>query len=90
MLYSAGKYFVCRNCAGLMYDSQRGSVIERWITAKHKLGSRIFENYDGDDWGCHRKKGMHYSTFSPLLDKYRALAAQIDAALVSSLASGRG
>lgn len=72
VLYSADKYFVCRKCAGLIYDSQKGSKLDQIIEAKHKLGKRIFENYEhGEGWG--KKKGMHWKTFHLLHAKYQAL-----------------
>ncbi len=72
VLYSAGLYFVCRKCAGLIYDSQKGSKLDQIIEAKHKLGERIFEHYEyGEGWG--KKKGMHWKTFNRLHAKYLAL-----------------
>jgi hypothetical protein len=38
-----------------------GGEIDRLIKAKHKIGYRIFEGYDGDGW--RKKKGMHQKTF---------------------------
>jgi hypothetical protein len=70
VLYSAGKYFVCRKCAGLLYSSQKGCPIDRAIAAKHKLGKQIFEDYDGDGW--RKKKGMHWKTFDRLYARYQS------------------
>lgn len=72
VLYSAGNYFVCRKCAGLIYDSQKGGELDKLIEAKHKLGERIFEYYE-DGEGLGKKKGMHWKTFNRLYSKYRAL-----------------
>lgn len=72
VLYSEGLYFVCRKCAGLIYDSQKGGELDKIIEAKHKLGKRIFEHYEyGEGYG--KKKGMHWKTFNHLHAKYRAL-----------------
>jgi hypothetical protein len=71
VLYSAGKYFVCRKCAGLLYSSQKGGVIDRLIEAKHKLGKQIFDDYS-DGYGWRKKKGMHQKTFDRLYAKYQA------------------
>lgn len=62
VLYSAGKYFVCRKCSGLLYSSQKGDRLDKIRHAKDKIGKRIFEDYDGE-WGCRKKKGMHRKTF---------------------------
>jgi hypothetical protein len=80
VLYSAGLYFVCRKCAGLIYDSQKGGEIDKLIEAKHKLGKRIFESYDG--WGSRKKKGMHWKTFERRYAKYQAYDRMINAAFV--------
>ena len=81
VLYSADKYFVCRKCAGLIYDSQKGGKLDKLIGAKHKLGERIFEHYEyGEGWG--KKKGMHWKTFNRLNAKYDSYKRKINGALV--------
>ena len=80
ILYSAGLYFVCRKCAGLIYDSQKGGEIDKLIEAKHKLGKRIFEDYDG--WGYRKMKGMHWKTFDLLHAKYQDYDRKINTAFV--------
>ena len=56
VLYSAGKYFVCRKCAGLLYSSQKGDRLDKIRHAKDKIGKRIFEEYDGE-WGWRKRWG---------------------------------
>ncbi len=79
VLCGAGKLFLCRHCYQLPYSSQRESGLDRLISQKHKLGYRIFEDYDGDGW--RKKKGMHQTTFGRLLKKYWLLEEQIDASI---------
>jgi rubredoxin len=75
LLYSAGKYFVCRKCAGYLYSSQKGDRLEQIRNAKDKIGNRIFEDYDGE-WGYRKKKGMHQKTFDRGYVRYCELAEQ--------------
>ena len=82
VLYSAGKYFVCRKCAGLIYDSQKGGHIDKLIEAKHKLGERIFEHYEYGE-GYLKKKGMHWKTFVRLNAKYQSYNRKINSALTA-------
>jgi hypothetical protein len=83
LLYSMGRYFVCRKCTGYIYPSQMGGKLDRMIEAKHKLGRRIFEDYDGVGW--HKKKGMHQKTFDRWKGKYWDLDRHIDDVLMARL-----
>ncbi len=76
ILCSDGKYFLCRKCYDLPYASQMQGRLERLIDQKHKLGYRIFEDYDGEGWM--KKKGMHKKVFNRLNLKYRQLDMAID------------
>ena len=76
LLYCDGKYFFCRKCYQLPYRSQNQSRINRLIDQKHKLGYRIFAEYDGCGWG--KRKGMHHSIFNRLYKKYCAIDSEID------------
>ncbi len=79
VLSGAGKYFACRKCYKLAYASQSECKIERLISAKHKLGERIFENYDGE--GYWKKKGMHQRNFDRLQARYWELNEETDRAI---------
>jgi len=62
--------FLCRHCHKLPYSSQQESPIDRAIEQKHKLGVRIFDDYEhGEGW--RKKKGMHQSTFDRLHKRYK-------------------
>lgn len=70
------KLFLCRHCYQLPYRSQNEGYMDRLISKKHKLGERIFEDYDGDGW--RKKKGMHQSTFDRLYREYIWLNRKVD------------
>jgi len=83
LLYSVGKYFVCRKCTGYIFATQTGGTLNRLIEKKHKLGRRIFEYYDGDGWM--KKKGMHWRTFDKLSRQYWALDEMLERELIALL-----
>lgn len=72
VLYSYGKYFLCRKCCGYLYMSQVNDPLDRLRDAKDKIGYRIFEDYDGE-WGLLKKKGMHQKTFDREYARFREL-----------------
>ncbi len=76
ILYGADVLFLCRKCYNLPYSSQMQGELNRLIDQMHKLGYRIFEDYDGHGW--RKKKGMHQKTFDRLYLKYRWLDMKID------------
>ena len=75
-LCSYGKFFLCRHCYQVPYGSQNEGFLDRVISQKHKLGKRIFENYDGDGW--RKKKWIHQKTFDRLYKKYRYMDDYIE------------
>ncbi|MCB1667232.1 MAG: hypothetical protein R3E73_00185 [Porticoccaceae bacterium] len=79
VLCGADKLFLCRHCYQIPYRSQNEGYLDRLISKKHKLGNKIFEDYDGDGWL--KKKGMHWKTFEPLQKKYWEIETQIDQAI---------
>ena len=77
LLYSGGKYFLCRKCYKLPYKSQRQTKIDRLISQKHELGERIFDDYhNGSGWK--KRKGMHQRTFDRLSCLYAELEISVD------------
>jgi len=76
LLYCDGKYFFCRKCYQLTYETQGLCSLGRMIEKKHKLGRRIYEGYDGTGWV--RIKGMHQKTFNRLHQQYQRLDMAID------------
>jgi len=76
VLYGVDARFLCRHCYNLPYASQGKGKLDRLIDQKHKLGDRIFEDYDGYGW--RRRKGMHKRTFDRLYEQYWRLDMAID------------
>jgi hypothetical protein len=72
VLYSAGKYFLCRKCCGYLYSSQVSDPLDRLREAKDKIGKRIFEDYDGE-WGWRKKKWLHQKTFDREYARFQVL-----------------
>lgn len=74
MLYG-GSVFACRTCHRLVYASQREDVLSRMMRKSRKMEARL--GWDGgfDD----KPKGMHWRTYSALVDRYDRLdRAQFD------------
>ena len=68
-LFAAGKYFLCRHCYDLAYDSQREDDTNRQLRKAQNIRRRL---------GCSeslaipiltKPKGMHWKTFERLRDK---------------------
>jgi len=76
ILYGVDARFLCRHCYDLPYASQMKGRLDQLIDQKHKLGNRIFEDYDGYGW--RRRKGMHQKTFDRLYEKFWRLDMAID------------
>lgn len=74
VLYSCGLNFVCRKCCRYLYPSQKGHRLDKLSDARHKLGARIFADWDGSE-GWRKRKGMHWRTFERHHQTYRALEA---------------
>jgi len=79
VLYSYGAYFVCRKCCGYLYSSQKGDKLDKLSDARHKLGARIFEDWNGSE-GWRKRKRMHWRTFEREHKRYRNLEAAWNAA----------
>jgi hypothetical protein len=66
VLYGAGKYFACRHCYNLTYESQREDTIGRAIRRKHKNIERLGGEID-DLYYPEKPKGMHWKTYDRLM-----------------------
>ena len=70
VLYAPGKFFACRHCYGLCYDSQREARDARGMRAARKIRERL-----GQDDGGHlqappdKPKGMHWRTYVDLVER---------------------
>lgn len=69
ILYGAGKYFLCRHCHDLTYDSCNTSPLQRIFDRANKLkeslGGHAGLSYPIPD----RPKGMHRTTYNRILDE---------------------
>ena len=66
MLYAPGKYFVCRQCGGLAYATQKEGIGDRASRRADKLRKRLgWEAGILNGSGC-KPKGMHKSTYQRL------------------------
>jgi hypothetical protein len=67
LIYGAGKYFACRHCYRLCYQSQLEQQPDRWLRAaweiRRKLGQRGGGHFDRVP---DKPKGMHWETYSRL------------------------
>lgn len=72
VLYSCGVYFLCRECCGYLYPSQKGDRLDKLVAARNKIGARIFEDWTGSE-GWRKRKGMHWQTFEQHHHTYLAL-----------------
>ena len=65
ILYGAGKFFFCRNCYNLTYDSSNASPIQRIFDKAEKLRKRLGAASEGFmDIIPQRPKGMHHKTYN--------------------------
>lgn len=72
-----GKYFRCRICRDLCYESQLESgwnlIMSRMYKIRHRLG-----DYNGlDHWFPPKPKGMRWKTYNALQERYDALDRQL-------------
>ena len=66
MLYAPGKNFVCRQCGGLAYATQKEGIGDRASRRADKIRNRLgWEAGILNGSGC-RPKGMHKSTYQRL------------------------
>jgi hypothetical protein len=66
LLYSAGRYFACRHCYDLVYQSQRESAPERAARKSRRIVRRLGGNTE-DEYYPDKPKGMHWKTYNRLI-----------------------
>jgi len=84
-LYLKGRYFLCRRCHGLAYESQREDRLSRLISKAQKIRRRL-----GGPAGLvypfpEKPKGMHWRTYSRLREKALEIELAVNAALAEKL-----
>ena len=73
VLYAPGRYFACRECAGLGYATQKEGPGDRASTKDNKIRQHLGWPVGilNDDGG--RPKGMHWTTYLRLKSHHDAL-----------------
>lgn len=69
ILYGAGKYFLCRHCYNLTYDSCNTHPIQRIFDKANKLRKKLGGETGAFNFIPDRPKGMHRSTYDKIVDK---------------------
>jgi hypothetical protein len=73
-LYAAGKFFLCRRCYGLVYESQRANARHRALYRARKFRERLGGSANLTEPFPEKPKGLHWDTYERLRDA--ALDAQ--------------
>jgi hypothetical protein len=71
ILYGAGRYFLCRHCYALAYESQREDLPTRLISKAQKIRRRLGGSASSMEPFPAKPKGMHWQTYSRLYLKVR-------------------
>jgi hypothetical protein len=66
ILYGLGKYFLCRHCYDLSYESQRKDKKDRALRRAQKIRERLGGSRSMMEPFPERPKGMHHNTYMKL------------------------
>ena len=80
-----GKYFRCRKCLNLCYETQLEDKSSRLMSAMYKIRHRLGDYNGLDDWFPDKPKGMHWKTYNALYERYRALDSHLNLAWMKRL-----
>jgi hypothetical protein len=69
ILYGSGKYFFCRHCYQLTYDSSNTSPLQRIFDKANKLKERLGGHAGISYPIAERPKGMHRATYKRIVYK---------------------
>jgi len=84
LLYSAGKYFACRHCYQLAYQSQRENKGDRGHRGANKIRARLgWELGIGNPQGW-KPKGMHWKTYNRLMLKQLRYANDVHRGMIAT------
>ncbi len=71
ILYGPGKYFLCRHCYDLRYESQRNDKKDRALRRAQKIRKRLGGSANIMEPFPEKPKGMHHDTYMRLFWKHR-------------------
>jgi hypothetical protein len=66
ILYGTGKFFLCRHCYDLAYESQQETTVDRLMRKQRKIRERLGADMNLFIPIWQKPKGMHWKTFSRL------------------------
>lgn len=83
VIYGVGKYFLCRHCSGLKYESQNEDVASRALRKQQKLNEKLKapDGWDAFDGIPPKPKWMHHKTYKRLCRKSRILSRRLNVAV---------
>jgi hypothetical protein len=70
ILYGPGKYFLCRHCYDLRYESQREDKKDRALRRAQKVRQRLGGSANILESFPERPKGMHHDTYMRLFREH--------------------
>ena len=68
-IHLAGKYFLCRHCYGLNYQSQHESYIDHQFHKAQEIRAKLGGSPSSVSIFPFKPKGMHWKTYTRLQDK---------------------
>ena len=71
VLYGPGRYFLCRHCYDLVYESQRENAIYRALHKAQSIRKRLGGSANMMEPFPEKPKGMHWSTYERLCWEHR-------------------
>ena len=75
-----GKYYRCRACYDLCYESQLETGAYRIMGKMYKIRHRLNDYYGLDEWFPPKPKGMRWKTYNALKAQYDDLERQLNLA----------